>query len=214
MPFILILMKTDEPRVRKTGRPLSFDRDVVLEKAMLTFWRHGYETTSISDLTQAMGVTAPSIYTAFGDKKQLFLEAMHRYAGSPEELGLTLQASPTAREAVYRMLMSASNAFTHAATPRGCLLASATASCSADALDVQQAVAHVRGQITHRVRERIEQDKAIGILPPDTQAKPLANFSVALVQGMSVLARDGASRVTLNAMIKVAMAAWPASSNP
>lgn len=48
---------------------------------MLAFWESGYETTSISDLTAAMGVTAPSIYAAFGDKKQLFLEALRRYAG-------------------------------------------------------------------------------------------------------------------------------------
>ena len=51
---------------------------------MLTFWRRGYETTSIVDLTTAMGVTAPSLYTAFGDKKRLFLEAAYRYAGDPE----------------------------------------------------------------------------------------------------------------------------------
>jgi AcrR family transcriptional regulator len=63
---------------RKTGRPLSFDRDASLEKAMLIFWRYGYETTSIVDLTNAMGVTAPSLYNAFGDKKRLFLEAVRR----------------------------------------------------------------------------------------------------------------------------------------
>jgi AcrR family transcriptional regulator len=213
MHFILILMKNNEPRVRKTGRPLSFDRDAVLEKAMLAFWRHGYETTSISDLTRAMGVTAPSIYTAFGDKKHLFLEAMHRYAGSLEDHEIKLGESATACDAVYRMLTDAADAFTNAITPRGCLLASATASCSADALDVQQAVARVRGQITERVRTRIEQDVAVGVLPPDTQARSLADFSIALVQGMSVLARDGASRATLKAIITTAMAAWPASIN-
>ncbi len=57
--------ESDPPPRRKTGRPLSFDRDAALEQAVLTFWRHGYETTSIVDLTTAMGVTAPSLYTAF-----------------------------------------------------------------------------------------------------------------------------------------------------
>ena len=71
---------------RKIGRPLSFDRDTALEKAMLTFWRHGYETSSIVDLTTAMGVTAPSLYSAFGDKKRLFLEAVKRYAGDPKAM--------------------------------------------------------------------------------------------------------------------------------
>ena len=73
-------------RPRKIGRPLSFDRNVALRQAMLTFWRYGYETTSVSDLTTAMGITAPSLYTAFGDKKQLFLEAVRLYAGEPETM--------------------------------------------------------------------------------------------------------------------------------
>jgi AcrR family transcriptional regulator len=79
-------MKHSSSSPRKIGRPLSFDRDAVLEKAMRAFWESGYETTSISDLTAAMGVTAPSIYAAFGDKKGLFLEALRRYAGDPADL--------------------------------------------------------------------------------------------------------------------------------
>ena len=67
----MIAMKSVEakstPR-RRTCRTLSFDRERALEQAMLAFWRHGYETTSITDLTDAMGITAPSLYTAFGDK--------------------------------------------------------------------------------------------------------------------------------------------------
>ncbi len=202
-------MKTDVIIRRRTGRPRSFDRDVVLEKAMLTFWRHGYETTSISDLTQAMGVTAPSIYAAFGNKKHLFLEAMHRYAGSLDDHEKTLRESATAYEAVHRMLMSAADAFTGDATPRGCLLASATASGSAQAMDVQAAVTDVRRQITNGVRARIEQDIAAGILPPRTQGAALANFAIALVQGMSVLARDGMQPDALKAMVETAMGAWP-----
>ena len=205
----MLLMETDQSHPRKTGRPLSFNREAVLEKAMLTFWRHGYETTSISDLTRAMGVTAPSIYGAFGDKKGLFLEAMHRYAGSLDDHKQTLNKSATAHAAVHRMLISAADAFTSNATPRGCLLASATASGSADAADVQRAVADVRGQITAQVRARIKQDIAAGVLPPGTSASALATFAIALVQGMSVLARDGASRKALNAMVQTAMAAWP-----
>ena len=75
---------------RKPGLPLSFDRQAALQQAMQTFWQRGYETTSISDLTAAMGVTAPSIYAAFGDKRRLFLEAMRLYAGSPDDLQQSL----------------------------------------------------------------------------------------------------------------------------
>ena len=116
---------------RKTGRPLSFDRDAALEKAMLVFWRHGYETSSITDLTGAMGITAPSLYTAFGDKKQLFLEAVRRYAGDPEASRIAIESAPTAHDAARTLLFGAAAAYTGNETPPGCLLASATASGSA-----------------------------------------------------------------------------------
>src|ERR1700712_982668 len=70
-----------KPKTR--GRPLSFDRETALENAMHVFWERGYEAASIADLTAAMGITPPSLYTAFGDKERLFLEAIERYALGP-----------------------------------------------------------------------------------------------------------------------------------
>ena len=208
---LLVITMEQAVKPRKTGRPLSFDRQVALRRAMLTFWRHGYETTSINDLTAAMGVTAPSIYTAFGDKKRLFMEAMRLYAGVPEDLQASLDAAPTARDAAVAMLTAAAHAFTGEATPRGCLLASATASGSQDAADVQEAVAEVRRDIVARLTGRIERDIETGILPETTSATGLAMLVVALIQGMSILARDGIDRVTLLAMAGQAMRCWPPS---
>jgi AcrR family transcriptional regulator len=68
-------MESNVEKVSKArGRPLSFDRDKALEDAMHVFWERGYEAASISELTAAMGITPPSLYTAFGDKEHLFLE--------------------------------------------------------------------------------------------------------------------------------------------
>lgn len=211
MRLIVITMKTTETTTRKTGRPLSFDRDMALEQAMLTFWKHGYETSSITDLTAAMGITAPSLYTAYGDKKQLFLEAMRRYAGSDEALQQEMAAAPTSRDAAQGMLKQAAVAFTGASTPRGCLLASATASGSSASAAVQNEVAEVRRQIARRLEDRIKRDVAEGLLPAGTSSQALAMMVMALIQGMSVLARDGAERETLLAMTDAAMAAWPKS---
>ena len=95
------------------GRPLSFDRDAALEKAMLVFWRHGYEASSLNDLTAAMGITPPSLYAAYGDKRRLFLEAVRRYlrAGgtTPEEF---IDKSASARAAAAGLLEGAATAFT------------------------------------------------------------------------------------------------------
>lgn len=199
------------PSPRKPGRPLSFDRQAALQKAMLTFWQHGYETTSISDLTAAMGVTAPSIYTAFGDKKRLFMEAMFLYAGSREDLQHALDNAATARDAASTMLNAAALAFTGRTTPRGCLLASATASGSKDAADVQQAVADVRRDIMARLKGRIDWDVSLGILPDATPSTSLAAMVVAVIQGLSVLARDGVEREELLEVASCALDGWPVS---
>lgn len=199
------------PTPRKPGRPLSFDRQAALQQAMLTFWQHGYETTSISDLTAAMGVTAPSIYTAFGDKKRLFLEAMRLYAGSPDDLQNSLDQAATARDAASAMLISAARTFTGETTPRGCLLASATASGSKDSSAVQTAVADVRRDIIARLKARIDRDVTAGVLPDTASAPTLAAMVVAVIQGMSVLARDGVERESLLKIASCALDGWPVS---
>jgi AcrR family transcriptional regulator len=201
-------MKNTESPPRKTGRPLSFDREDVLQRAMLAFWDSGYETTSISDLTAAMGVTAPSLYAAFGSKQQLFLEAMRRYSGDRAVLEQTMRKAPTARDAVAAMLRRAALLYTGTKTPRGCLLASAAATGSPDAAEVREAVAAERRSVRNIVRCRIEMDIAQGHLSPDTPTAALADLTIAVTQGMSVLARDGADQDSLLAVADAATASW------
>src|SRR5690606_1214187 len=95
------------PVARRTGRPLSFDRDAALVSAMHLFWRHGYEATSVADLTRAMGITPPSLYAAFGDKRRLFLEAVHRYLGGLEAIERSIADAPSARDAARDLLVAA-----------------------------------------------------------------------------------------------------------
>lgn len=197
------------PPGKKTGRPLSFDRADALEKAMLAFWRHGYETTSVAELTATMGITAPSLYAAFGDKQSLFLEAMRLYAGDSAAIGAALDAAPSARAGVQAMLEGAATAFTGVDTPPGCLLASSTASGSAASRPVQEAVAAVRADIGALLRRRVDADIAAGMLPPAADARALADLVLAVIQGMSVLARDGMPRSRLMAVGALALAAFP-----
>jgi AcrR family transcriptional regulator len=194
---------------RKTGRPRSFDRDSALEQAMLAFWRHGYETTSIAELTSAMGITPPSLYTAFGDKKRLFVEAVKLYAGDQEAMARSIADAPSAYQAAKDMLIGAAKAFTAQATPSGCLLASATASGSAASADVQRAVADIRQGIAAMLRSRIERDIKTGALPERTDSVGLAGLVIAVIQGMSVLARDGANRAALLCVVDAMLGGWP-----
>lgn len=198
-----------QPVRRKGGRPLSFDRDAALEQAMLLFWRHGYETTSISDLTDAMRITVPSLYTAFGDKRRLFLEAARRYAGDPDAIANAIDTAPTAHAAARSILDAAIVTFTGETTPPGCLLASATASGSAASADVQAVIAGYRQTLWQRLQARIDRDRTAGRLPEQVDAAALAGLVVAVVQGLSVLARDGVARETLIDIADASLLAWP-----
>ena len=194
---------------RRTGRPLSFDREAALLAAMRLFWEHGYEATSVAELTRQMGITPPSLYAAFGDKRRLFREAVHRYLGGTAAVTRTIEAAPTAQDAARNLLTAAAIGDTGEDTPPGCLLASSIVSCSAAAVDVREELAMIRREIEMALRSRIERDVADGRLAADTDAEMLAGHAFAVVQGMSTLAKDGADRGKLLRIVEAAMAGWP-----
>lgn len=204
-------MKSLAPaRPRTRGRPRSFDRDAALHEAMLLFWRHGYEATSLSALTAAMGVTAPSIYAAFGDKRALFLAAVREYLSGPVTSESIIAGARTARDAAWGLLEAAATGYTGDHTPPGCLLASAAMACSEDAADVQAELASIRRRIEARLCDRIAAAMDSGELPPTQHADALAGHVMAVIQGMSTLARDGATRDKLLRVAVAALNAWPA----
>jgi AcrR family transcriptional regulator len=194
---------------RKKGRPLSFDRDQALQKAMLLFWRHGYEATSLNDLTAALEVKPSSIYSAFGDKKGLFLDAVALYMSGPVTALGIIDDAPTARDAARELLNVSAVGYTGDHTPPGCLLASSAISCSDAANDVKEELAAIRRGIEARLRDKIDASIKQGELPRDTDADTLAGLTMSVIQGMSTLARDGATRDKLLKVAGTAMLAWP-----
>ena len=177
---------------------------------MRLFWRHGYEGASVQALTQAMGVTPPSLYAAFGDKKQLFLEALTRYLSGPVTSAQIMNEAGTARDVAAALLHASANGFTAPDCPSGCLLATSAVTGSVASADVQQHVSSLRRDIEGQLRSRIEQAVHSGELAASTDADALAGHLMAVVQGMSTLARDGATRDKLMRVAEVAMKAWPA----
>jgi AcrR family transcriptional regulator len=192
------------------GRPRAFDRDEVLAKAIDAFWEHGFEATSVAELTKTMGINPPSLYAAFGDKKALFLEAVEQYQRTHGAFALRALASePTAREGVARMLREAAAQYTDASHPRGCMVISAATNCTPDSAEVEQALRDSRNANVAELRDRIQADISSGALPADVDARSLAVFAAATLQGMSQQARDGATREDLEAVAEASMRAWP-----
>ncbi len=204
--------RTEENKPR--GRPREFDRETALERALRLFWEHGYEATSVSGLTKAMGISPPSLYAAFGDKRTLFEEAVARYQ---ESYGAftprALTEEPTARGAIERVLKEAAVEFCDPGHPGGCLIISAAVNCGPESSDVEAFLRNIRESGKRAMRDRIASGVRDGELPADTDAAALASYYAAVFQGMSTQARDGAERTELEAIADLAMLAWPKHAN-
>jgi AcrR family transcriptional regulator len=201
-------MKPQAKAGKGRGRPRSFDRTTALEQAILAFWERGYEATSVSDLTRVMGIGAPSLYAAFGDKQALFAEVVEEYGaryGSFTDRALAEE--PTARAAVARILREAAAEYTAPDRPHGCLVVHAATNCTTP--EVEESLRERRNANLVTLERRIEADIAAGELPADLDAAALARHAGAVIQGMSQQARDGASREELAALAEIAMTVWP-----
>ena len=207
---MIVMEKFQRAAAKRPGRPLSFDRDKALDAAVLQFWRTGYETTSVSELTHAMGITAPSLYTAFGDKESLFLECLQKYANpGPKTAPELIAEAASARQAAQELLEISARWFTQPEYPAGCLAASAASSGSLGSQRVRAALKNVRQENQKALQKRAERDIREGLLPKTANAQALASLTMAILQGMSTLARDGASQKALLELVRTAMTAWP-----
>src|SRR5271154_809619 len=115
-------MKTNQPPAKPRGRPRSFDLDKALNAAMNVFWREGYEGASLSDLTEAMGITRPSLYAAFGNKEDLFRQVLDRYDERTAGFLVDSIEAPTARTVAERLLRGAAHFHADLNNPPGCLM--------------------------------------------------------------------------------------------
>lgn len=208
--FIMFVMeKVGQPRAKRLGRPLSFDREKALDAALKQFWRTGYETTSVAELIQAMGITTPSLYAAFGDKESLFLECLDKYANpGPKTTPELIAEARSARQAAQDLLELSARWFTQPGTPAGCLVASAASSGSVSSQRVRAALKNVRDANQKALQKRIELDIRKGLLPKTANAQALAFMTMAIIEGMSTLARDGVGQKALLDLTRTAMTAW------
>lgn len=194
---------------RPRGRPRLFDRERALETALQLFWRHGYEGTSVADLTAAMGITPPSLYAAFGSKERLYLEALDRYEqtyGSFTERALAEE--PTARRAIERILREAVELYSSGPQPRGCMLATGALTCAPEHEAVVAELAHRRLSTTAAIKSRLDKAIAGYELTETTDTAALASYYSAVVQGLALQARDGVGPNMLQTIAALALTAW------
>ena len=176
---------------------------------MRVFWKHGFEGASLTALTAAMGINRPSLYAAFGDKAALFREAVARYGTGPGGYVRRALGKPTARQVAESLLRGAVAIATDPASPHGCLWVQGALVTGTESEAVRNSMAAVRDGGTAQVRERLERARREGDLPQDADVAALTLFLVSLMNGIAVQAGGGRSRESLNAVVELALSAWP-----
>lgn len=191
------------------GRPREFCTEQALAAALRVFWTKGYEGTSLSDLTEAMEITRPSLYAAFGNKEELYRKALDLYEREKlAYVGVALE-QPTARAVAEHLLRGALDNFSGEADPKGCFNVISTVSCLAEAESVRADLATRKASSQRALVERFRRAKAEGDLPDHVDVEGLAGLLTAILQGLSVQARSGASRAELATMVETSLALWP-----
>lgn len=193
----------------KRGRPMCFDEQEALHKAMLLFWQYGYEATSISDLTKALGLTPPSLYRSFGDKAQLFQRCLEYYlAHEACAIDRIFAEAKTAKVAMELFLYENIKQLVQDNKPKGCMLLVSTMNCSEQHVDLQNDIELKRLRIKEKIYQRLLQGQQAGEIAPHVSIQEMTDYYTTVMQGMTFQARDGVGAEQLNQVAAHAMKSW------
>ncbi len=192
------------------GRKRAFDKANALEKAMHVFWKHGYAGTSLTDLTNALGINKPSLYAAFGNKEQLFNAALDHYVQTYGTQPLKQLREPAALPFAQRLenyLLAVIENNTHEALPVGCFVVKSYCEAGGNGMpkEAESALNQVSINNEKMLEELFLNEQQKGQLDSAANVKALANFVLAQIYGISVMARRGKTRQELKAIAKTSL---------
>jgi AcrR family transcriptional regulator len=200
---------SDTKRLR--GRPATFDRAAALDAAIPLFWQHGYDGTTIAMLTDVMGCTPPTLYSAFGSKERLYCEALEAYMRLDAEGDPPAHKNRSAYDIVEAYLRASASRFTGSDRGRGCMLLVGNIQQGPDSEGAARATAGARAQALAKFDALLRAAQTAGEIPASTDTLSLARFYIALAQGMAVQAADGANAGDLHALVDIGLDTWPRS---
>lgn len=189
------------------ARPRQFDVQTALAAAQDAFWAKGYKGTSTRDLTQAMGLTQPSLYNAFGDKRSLFLQALDYYLNhSLRERITRLEGTVPPAQALARFFAESIERGISDPQHRGCMLVNSALDASADDPELTEIVDKeltVLGQFFERT---VRAGQADGSMNPTLAARDVSATLLSVQIGLRVMSRVMPDRALLEASVRPALA--------
>lgn len=198
--------------INKTrGRPREFCPEKALGAALQVFWKNGYEGASLVELTEAMGITKPSLYACFGNKEALFKKALDLYERDKLAYVSSALEAPTAREVVERLLYGALRTHCGESDPQGCLGVISMVACTTEAESIREHVIARRASSEAALVARLKRARDQGDLPRNAEPKALAQCVTTVMQGLSVRAQGGATQAEQKAVVDAFLGMWPSS---
>lgn len=189
----------------KLGRPPEFDTDAALDVAMRLFWERGYEGTSISDLSQAMGIHPSSIYAAFGDKQALFALAAKRYADVPAQYMVKALEQPTLRGFILAAFDNTAEFLGSKEHPSSCFTLTGAISCGVDVEPAKVLMKEMRLQNEAAIKARLLKARRAGEFPKEENVDDYTRYLSSLLSGLAIQAANGSTRAELKRTAEVAL---------
>lgn len=188
------------------ARPREFDEEVVLDAAVQCFWSRGYEATSVKDLVGKTGITAASLYNAYGDKRALFRNALDHYVeGSIAERIARCEALPP-RQAISAFFDEILSRSLNDREHKGCMLVNSALEMAPHDPEFQKIIAGVLNRVESFFLKCIETGQTTGTITRAIPAETLARHLLGVLMGVRVLARVRPEPMLLRGVIEPALA--------
>jgi AcrR family transcriptional regulator len=199
------------------GRRREFDKQEALDKAMRVFWENGYSGTSVSHLTAALGINKPSLYSAFGNKEQLFRSAVEHYLadyGAPLWQKLLEPCDAPLAERLMAYLYGIVDLVSSRDSPQGCLLVKSTCESGSLAIpkDISDALIEQAKATEAELVSFLQTEQSKGNLATQADMKHLAKYIMSVMYGLGVLAKNGSTPRSLRSVADLAIAAVPVTT--
>jgi AcrR family transcriptional regulator len=200
-----MVQKKQDEEPKRRGRPRAYDPARAIARAAATFWKAGYAGTSLDDLSEATGMNRPSLYAAFGDKRDLYLKTLEYYRDESRALArAALADDPPLKVFLKRFYDKALELYLDDG-PRGCYSIGTAATVAAVDDKVRAFLAESMRSTDSFLKSRIEKARERGEIARSADPAALAYLATATLHTLAVRARAGLPRRELNALVDAAI---------
>jgi TetR/AcrR family transcriptional regulator, transcriptional repressor for nem operon len=189
------------------ARPREFNEEAALDAAMYCFWKHGYQATSVRDLETETGLSCPSLYNAFGDKRALFRRALERYAEHSARVRIArLEAQMRPKEAIRTFITEIVEHSLNDKERRGCLIVNSALEIAPHDPEIGAEIATRLAEVEAFFRRCIVAAQRDRSVPADCNPNDVARLLLGVTIGIRVVARTNPNRKLLEGIARPALA--------